>query len=73
MAIADVYDALISRRVYKEPMPHEAAVEVIRQGRGSHFDPEMVDVFLEMNSVFYSIARRYADSAESVKSKAQAI
>ncbi|MBI4293932.1 MAG: two-component system response regulator [Betaproteobacteria bacterium] len=73
MAIADVYDALISRRVYKEPIPHEAAVEIIRQGRGSHFDPEMVDVFLAMDPVFYSIAQRYADSAEAVRHKVQAI
>ena len=71
MAIADVYDALISRRVYKEPMPHEKAVEIIRQGRGSHFDPEMLDTFLAIDTVFYSIAHRYSDSAEDVQAKAR--
>jgi putative two-component system response regulator len=38
MALADVYDALISKRVYKPPMPHEKAVAIIREGRGTHFD-----------------------------------
>ena len=47
MAIADVYDALICRRIYKEPMPHEQAVQVIVDGRGKHFDPALVDTFIE--------------------------
>ena len=64
MALADVYDALISRRVYKEPMPHEQAVEIIRKGRGTHFDPEMVDAFIEVAPVFYSVAQRYVDSEQ---------
>jgi len=42
MALADVYDALISRRVYKDSMPHDKAVAIIQQGKGSHFDPDMV-------------------------------
>ena len=46
MAVADVYDALISRRVYKEGMPHEKAVAIIEEGRGTHFDPDLVDAFL---------------------------
>jgi len=61
MAVADVYDALISRRVYKPAMPHEKAVAIIREGRGQHFDPDMVDAFLEINEVCHSIARSYAD------------
>ena len=73
MAVADVYDALISRRVYKEPMPHEEAVEIIRRGRGSHFDPVMVDAFIAIDSVFYSIAQRYADSKEAVEMKARVV
>ncbi len=73
MAVADVYDALISRRVYKEPMPHEKAVDIIKKGRGSHFDPEMVDAFLAIDTVFYSIAQRYADSQEAVQQKARAV
>ena len=48
MAVADVYDALVSERVYKKSIPHAQAVQIICQGRGSHFDPEVVDVFLEI-------------------------
>ncbi|MBV6320669.1 two-component system response regulator [Duganella violaceipulchra] len=62
MAVADVYDALISRRVYKAGMSHEAAVAIIIEGRGQHFDPDMVDAFLELQQEFIDIAKRYADS-----------
>ena len=62
MAVADVYDALISRRVYKEGMSHEAAVAIIAEGRGQHFDPDMVDAFMELQQDFIDIAKRYADS-----------
>ena len=61
MALADVYDALVSKRVYKPPMPHAAAVEIIREGRGSHFDPEVLDVFLETTDAFADINLRYSD------------
>lgn len=64
MAIADVYDALISRRVYKPSMPHKQAVAIIREGRGQHFDPEMVDAFLEIEDVFRKIALEFADFEE---------
>ena len=45
MAIADVYDALISMRPYKEALPHEEACKIIEDGAGSHFDPLLIDVF----------------------------
>ncbi|MDH4419516.1 two-component system response regulator [Acidovorax sp. HMWF029] len=61
MAVADVYDALISERVYKAAFPHEQAVEIIRDGRGSHFDPDMVDAFLVLSEEFRRIAQRFAD------------
>ncbi|MGY0194412.1 HD domain-containing phosphohydrolase [Leptothrix sp. BB-4] len=61
MAVADVYDALISRRVYKAPMSHEAATALVLQGRGSHFDPAVVDVFMRLNEVFRQIATAFAD------------
>jgi len=61
MALADVYDALISRRVYKAPYPHEKAVEMIVRGSGGHFDPLLVEVFLRINEDFKGIAARYAD------------
>ncbi|MFZ6691955.1 response regulator [Undibacterium sp. SXout20W] len=71
MAVADVYDALISRRVYKEPMPHAVATQIIQEGRGVHFDPAIVDAFLALQNEFRAIAARFADSdfdiAEKVK------
>lgn len=48
MAVADVYDALVSRRPYKDPFPHRIAVEEIRKGRGTQFDPDVVDAFMEI-------------------------
>ncbi|MGQ5523963.1 response regulator [Chitinimonas sp. PSY-7] len=64
MAVGDVYDALISRRVYKPPFSHDKAVEIIREGRGHHFDPDMVDAFLQIAGEFKAVAARYADGAE---------
>jgi putative two-component system response regulator len=72
MAIADVYDALISRRVYKSGMPHEKALEIIRQGSGTHFDPDMVDAFMEIADRIHEIALKYQDTEEEVKAKAKA-
>ncbi len=69
MAVADVYDALISRRVYKPPYPHEKAVALIREGKGSHFDPDMVDAFMEIADEFYEISLQFADSEEDVMAK----
>jgi putative two-component system response regulator len=69
MAVADVYDALISRRVYKDGMPHERAVEIIEQGRGKHFDPDLVDCFLAIQGEFQAIALRYADSDKDMQKK----
>ncbi|MEJ2592898.1 MAG: two-component system response regulator [Candidatus Thiodiazotropha sp.] len=61
MAIADVYDALISKRVYKEPYSHEKAVEIVRQSSGGHLDPDIVDSFLELNLTFLQIANDHQD------------
>jgi len=47
MALVDVYDALVSNRPYKKAFTHEKAIEVITQGNGTHFDPEIVKAFLE--------------------------
>ncbi|MCP2020848.1 HD-GYP domain-containing protein [Pseudomonas laurylsulfatiphila] len=66
MAVADVYDALISRRVYKAGMPHEQAVEIIRQGRSTHFDPDVCDAFLANAEQFHVIAERFADSDQDM-------
>ena len=69
MAVADVYDALISARVYKSGMPHEAAAKIIFDGSGKHFDPEVVDAFLALDSDFQSIALRFADTETQLQQK----
>lgn len=61
MAVVDVYDALISRRTYKPPKTHAEAVTTIAAGRGSHFDPDIVDAFMEVEADFKRIASTYAD------------
>jgi putative two-component system response regulator len=69
MAVADVYDALISRRVYKEGMSHEKAVSIISEGKGSHFDPDMVEAFVQLQDEFRAIAARFADSDTDMAKK----
>ena len=71
MAVADVYDALISRRVYKLGMSHEKAVAIIVEGRGTHFDPDMVDAFSQLQDEFRAIAAKYADSDRDLAKKAE--
>jgi putative two-component system response regulator len=73
MAVADVYDALISRRVYKEGMPHEQAVQIILDGRGAHFDPDICDAFQACLPLFQQIAARFADSDQDMARQAAAI
>ena len=69
MALADVYDALVSRREYKAGMTHAEAVQIIVDGRGLHFDPDMVDAFVESGDEFQAIAKRYADSDQELHHK----
>lgn len=69
MALADVYDALISKRVYKPPFSHEKALAIIEEGRGQHFDPIIVDAFLSVEDKFKQIAKELAD--EEAPEKAQ--
>lgn len=64
MAIADVYDALISKRVYKPPFSHKKTKAIIEGGRGKHFEPLLVDVFLEIEEEFIEIALEYIDYEE---------
>ena len=49
MAVADVYDALVSKSVYKNAMEHNVAFSIISEGSGSHFDPQIVEAFLELS------------------------
>jgi HD-GYP domain-containing protein (c-di-GMP phosphodiesterase class II) len=62
MAIADAYDAMISRRVYKEPIPHESAVRIIIEGRGILFDPDVVDAFVKVEDQWWKIACDLVDA-----------
>ncbi|KUI96658.1 response regulator [Vibrio sp. MEBiC08052] len=61
MALADVYDALISERVYKPAFPHEKAVSIIKKGSGTHFEPAIVAAFLAIEQQFKAIAQTYRD------------
>jgi putative two-component system response regulator len=67
MAVADVYDALISRRVYKEPFSHEHSVAMIKEGAGRHFDPDIVEVFLAIQDECLDIAVKYQDGDEDIE------
>ena len=69
VALADVYDALISSKVYKEGMPHDKAVAVIVSERGLHFDPEVVDAFVSIQTEFQAIAQRFADTEADMQQK----
>ncbi|MBF0305055.1 MAG: response regulator [Alphaproteobacteria bacterium] len=60
LALADVYDAMRSKRCYKDPMPHEQVRAVIIEQRGVHFDPDVVDAFLAAEKDFLDIAQRFA-------------
>lgn len=61
MAVADVFDALINKRVYKAAMSIDEATAIIQQGRGSHFDPDIVDAYSKHLDDFREIAARFAD------------
>jgi putative two-component system response regulator len=63
MAVADVYDALTTRRIYKPAFAHEVAVQIILDGRGRHFDPRIVDAFSRCIPDFRRITGAYADPA----------
>lgn len=71
MALADVFDALISWRVYKEPFPLERAVDIIREGCATHFDPDVVAAFLARLDECAAIAERYFDTEADVRAKRQ--
>ena len=61
MAVADVYDALINKRVYKAAFSHDQTCSTIVKGKGTHFDPDMVDAFVSIAEDFRSIALKYPD------------
>ena len=66
MALADVYDALRSTRPYKPSFSHEKARGIILEGRGTHFDPDIVDAFLKEEECFIAIAQRHQEVLPAV-------
>ena len=62
VALADVYDALISRRIYKSALPHDLAKSIICAERGKHFDPIVVDAFLDSEEQFIDIQNRFKNT-----------
>lgn len=64
MAVADIYDALISRRCYKEPFTHAHSTALMREMRGTTFDPVVIDAFFEVEEAIVEIAARFRDEAE---------
>jgi putative two-component system response regulator len=63
MAVADVYDALISRRTYKKALSHDKAVQIMIKERGTHFDADMLDAFVDIQEEFRAIARQFSGAA----------
>ena len=61
MALSDVYDALISKRVYKEPFTHEEAKNIILESSGTHFDPDIVEAFIKKESKFIEIMKKFRE------------
>lgn len=61
MALVDVYDALTTKRIYKDAIPHPEAAKIILDGKGSHFDPDVIDAFLEVQDQFASIAEKFSE------------
>jgi len=73
MALADVFDSLISPRVYKRAFPLTQARAMIAESRGMHFDPDMTDAFLSLFDEFVAIAERYSDAEHDLLAKASSM
>ncbi len=58
-AVADVYDALVCSRVYKDPIPYDKAVDIMASGKGTQFDPILTDVMLQIQDQFKEISQEY--------------
>lgn len=69
MAIADVYDALTSKRPYKEPFPHDRSREIIREGGGTHFDPGLVKAFLAIEDRIEGVREMFVDDDSTHESR----
>ncbi len=73
MAVADVFDALTSRRIYKEAMSFEDSLKIMQEGRGTHFDPDVLDAFLSIQDEVQSIANRYRDTETEIVAKREMV
>ena len=71
MAVADVFDAMISRRVYKQPIPMAQVREMMAGERGRHFDPDLLDSFIEGFEIFCDIARQHPDDEAAAAPEAE--
>ena len=65
IAVADVYDALVSKRVYKDAFTHDSARAIIEEGRSKHFDPDVVDAFVAIGDEFLDIRQRFTDGCDA--------
>jgi len=66
-AVADVFDALTTKRPYKEAFSNEEAFDIIRKGRETHFDPEVVDIFFDKVSEIETIQSKYLEGSVEMK------
>ena len=64
MAVADDYHALVDKRVYKAPFAHAKAIDLIIEGRGKHFDPDVIDASVALEQQFRQVALSHADHEE---------
>jgi putative two-component system response regulator len=71
MALADVFDALITQRPYKPPMDYAHALDIIIKGRGTHFDPDLVDACVAQFDMFIKVAERNRDQVTDVSPNIQ--
>jgi putative two-component system response regulator len=68
VAIADVFDALTSKRPYKEPFTIEKSLAIVKEGRGTHFDPDVVDAFFDIQEEILNIKKQYnEDNQKSIE------
>ena len=67
MAVADVFDALVSRRSYKEPFSFEKAMDIIKEGAGTQFDPSIVRAFVDASDEVRKVAESFTDTAVNGK------
>ena len=69
MALADVYDALVTRRVYKDPVPHDKTTRIILNNSGTQFDPDVVEAFLKCEETFRKLSLELEDDLTEVRVK----